>query len=107
MPLTACPLCTAEASVETAWSLLDPTRLDEWWDARLRCVTPDGPLAPGQRLEAVTGPFGIFSVTFDVLEVDPSAHWLHWLLRMPLGIMDDQTITMTPLGPDRCQITYG
>ena len=49
----ACPTCIANASIEAAWSLLDPAHLDEWWDARTRCVTPQGPLSPGQRIEAI------------------------------------------------------
>src|SRR5262249_59641144 len=87
MPLTVCPMCVAEAPVEVAWSLLDPARLDEWWDAKVRRVTPEGPLSPGQRIEASTAPFGMFTTTLDVLEVDAVAHRLHWVARLPLGLI--------------------
>jgi hypothetical protein len=107
MLLTACPMCVADAPIGVAWSLFEPTRLDEWWDAKLRRVTPEGPLAPGQRIEASTGPLGMFSFTWDVLEVDAAAHRLRLLIRVPFGIRNDETVTMAPLGPGRCRISFG
>ena len=107
MPPTACPTCVADAPVEMAWSLLDPGRLDDWWDARTRRVTPPGPLTPGQRLVLSAGPFGMFRTAFDVLDVDPVAHRLHALIRLPFGISNDETVTMAPLGPARCRISFG
>jgi hypothetical protein len=107
MPPTACPTCIAEAPVEVAWSLMDPAHLDEWWDAKTRRVTPAGPLSPGQRIEATAGPLGLFSVTCDVLEVDPVAHRLHLWIRLPFGMINDEILTMAPLGPDRCRISFG
>jgi hypothetical protein len=107
MPPTACPTCVADAPIDVAWSLLDPARLDEWWDAKTRRVTPAGPLAPGQRIEARTGPLGMFRFTWDVLEVDAGAHRLRLLIRVPFGIRNEETITMAPLGPGQCRISFG
>ena len=107
MPPIACPTCIADAPVEVAWSLFDPARLDEWWDAETRRVMPEGPLSPGQRIEAATGPLGMFTVTADVLEVDPVAHRLRMSIRLPFGMINDETITMAPLEPDRCRISFG
>jgi hypothetical protein len=104
---TACPMCVADAPVEVAWSLFDPTRLDEWWPAKLRRVTPAGPLALGQRIEGSTGPLGLFTFTWDVLEVDPAAHRLHLLIRVPFGITNDETVLMAPLGAEQCRISFG
>jgi hypothetical protein len=106
MPL-ACPMCIADAPIEVAWSLFDPARLDEWWGAKVRRVAPEGPLAPGQRIEGTTGPFGMFAFSWDVLEVDPAAHRLHLLIRVPFGIVNDETVTMAPLGPGQCRISFG
>ena len=103
----ACPMCVAEAPLEVAWSLFEPAHLDEWWDAKVRRVTPAGPLSAGQRIEASTGPFGMFSVTLEVLEVDPAAHRLCYLSRLPFGITNHQTTVLAPLGPDRCRISFG
>jgi hypothetical protein len=106
MPL-ACPMCVADAPVEVAWSLFDPARLDEWWDAKVRRVEPQGPLALGQRIEGTTGPFGMFAFSWEVLEVDPNAYRLHLLIRVPFGIINDETVTLAPLGPARCRIGFG
>jgi hypothetical protein len=90
-----------------AWSLLEPARLDEWWDAKTRRVTPEGPLAPGQRIEASAGPLGMFAVTADVLDIDPAAHRLHMRIRLPFGIVNDEILTMAPLGSEQCRISFG
>jgi hypothetical protein len=106
MPL-ACPMCIADAPIEVVWSLFDPARLDDWWDAKTRRVAPEGPLSPGQRIVASAGPLGMFTVTCDVLEVDTGAHRLCLLLRLPFGIVLDETVTMAPLGPGQCRIRFG
>jgi hypothetical protein len=87
------------APLEVVWSLLEPRRLSEWLDVRIRRVTPEGPLAMRQRIEASTGPLDLFSVTFNV-------HRLHLLICPPLGIVNDETVTMMPLGPDRRRISF-
>ncbi len=107
MPPTACPTCIAEAPVEVAWSLFDPARLDDWWDAKTRRVTPGGPLSAGQRIEAAAGPLGMFAVTADVLEVDQVARRIRMAIRLPFGMVNDETVTMATLGPDRCRISFG
>jgi len=107
MPPTACPTCIADAPIEVAWSLFHPAHLDEWWDAKTRRVMPEGPLSPGQCTEAATGRLGMFTVTADVLEVDPVAHRLHMVIRLPFGMINDETVTMAPLGPDRCRSSFG
>jgi hypothetical protein len=107
MTLTVCPACIADAPVEVAWSLFDPARLDEWWDAKTRRVTPEGPLAPGQRIEASAGPLRMFTFTWDVLEVDAGAHRLRLLMRLPFGVVHDETVSMAPLGPGQCRISFG
>jgi hypothetical protein len=103
----ACPACTADAPIEVAWSLWNPARLDEWWNAKTRRVTPQGPLTPGQRIAAVTGPLGMFAVTCEVLEVDHSANRVRMLCRLPFGIVNDQTTSIVPLGPAQCRISFG
>ena len=104
---TACPTCVAEAPASVAWTLLDPSRLDEWWDGRTRRVTPLGALTPGQRIEVAAGPLGLFRPTLDVVEVDPAGHRVRFRIRLPFGMRNDQTISITPLGPSRCRIGFG
>jgi hypothetical protein len=49
----------------------------------------------------------MFAFSWDVLEVDPAAHRLRLLIRVPFGIVNDETVTMATLGPDRCRIGFG
>lgn len=110
MPLTACPISVVDAPIQVVWSLLSPAHLDDWWDAKVRSVTPvtpDGPLSKGQRIEAGSGPWGRFTVIMDVLDVDAEEHRARLLIRLPFGIVNDQTISMVQLGPDRCRVGYG
>ncbi|MBV9124866.1 MAG: SRPBCC family protein [Planctomycetes bacterium] len=107
MSLTVCPTCIANAPIEAAWSLLDPAHFDEWWDARTRRVTPEGPLAPGQRIEVSAGPLGLFTIPIDVLEVDPEAHRVRFMVHLPFGISNDQTTVLKAFGPDQCRISFG
>lgn len=110
MPLTACPIAVVDAPVSVVWALLSPAHLDDWWDAKVRRVTPvtsDGPLSKGQRIEAGSGPWEMFGITMDVLDVDPEEHRARLLIRLPFGIVNDETISMVPLGPYRCRVGYG
>ena len=107
MPLIACPTDVVDAPTDVAWSMMDPARLDTWWDARVRRVVPAGPLSKGQRVEAGAGPGFALGLTMDVLEVDHDAHRARLLIRLPLGVVNDEMVTMTPLGPDRCRVTFG
>lgn len=107
MAPTPCPTCIAQASCAVVWSLFDPAHLDEWWDAKTRRVTPQGPLRSGRRIEAVVGPLGMFAIKADVIEVDPAAGRLRMVIRLPFGMINNETVTLVPLGPDRCRITFG
>jgi hypothetical protein len=107
MSLLACPACVADAPAEVVWSLLDPARLDEWWGIRTVRVSPRGPLSAGQRLECRSGPLGMFAVAAEVLDVDQAARRLHWSVRLPFGVVNDQTTSVAPLGPSRCRISFG
>jgi hypothetical protein len=54
-----------------------------------------------------TGPLGVFPFTWDMLEVDPAAHRLRLLIRVPFGIRHDETIVMAPLRAEQCRIRFG
>ncbi len=104
---TDTPTCIADAPIEVARSLFDPGRLDGWRHAKTRRGPPGGPLSAGQRIEAVAGPLGRSAVTADVLEVDPGVRRIRMSIRLPFGMINDETVTMAPHGPDRCRISFG
>jgi hypothetical protein len=104
--ITVCPTTVAEAPADVVWRLLEPAHLDEWWDAKTRSITPPGNMAVGQRVEARTGPLSVFKIAAAITEVDPAAHRVRIVVTMPFGVTNDETVTLTPLAPDRCRITF-
>ena len=56
---------------------------------------PPGPVRAGQHLRFEAPFLGrALGVTMDVREVDPERRRLHLLVRLPFGIVNDETITM-------------
>ncbi len=108
MIVTACPAAVVEAPRAAVWELLgSPESLERWVDARLVSAEPPGPVQPGQRLRFVTGFLARqFPVVMDVREVEPAAR-LHLLVRLPFGVVNDETITMAEVGPGRTLVRFG
>jgi hypothetical protein len=108
MTISVCPADEINASVDQVWSLLEsPARFDAWWDARVVAAVPPGPMAPGQHIEARAK--GIFParVQCDVTAVDAVKHQLQMTARLPFGVVDHLTFTVTPIGPDRSLVRFG
>lgn len=107
--LSVCPAAVVHAPVERVWGLLtDPESLDLWVDATLVAAEPDGPVQPGQRLHLVTRALGwSFAVTIEVVEVDSERRRLRLLVTLPLGIVNDETITLAEAGEDRTAVRFG
>ena len=108
MSVTACPIETVAAPAEVVWSVLSrPEAIDRWADAKLVRAIPEGPLAAGQRIELSAGPLGAFRVWWDIKEVAPAEGRIRMLVTLPFGVLNDETITWMPLGPDRCRVQFG
>jgi uncharacterized protein YndB with AHSA1/START domain len=109
VPVSVCPIAEVAVSADRVWSLLaEPKQFDLWWDAKVTSADPPGPLAPGQRINAVTRAFGRdFHVWMEVVEVDPAHHRLRIDAHLPLGLVDHATLTATPLGPGRARLSFG
>jgi uncharacterized protein YndB with AHSA1/START domain len=108
MAISVCPGDEVRASADEVWSLLeDPARLDAWWDARVLEATPPGPLRPGQHIEARAK--GVFParIQFDVTAVDTAQRRIQMTARLPFGIVDHVTLTVTASGPDRSFVRFG
>ena len=103
--IRACPFGEAGVSADAAWSYVTETsKLDSWWDARMVSVVPAGPMTVGQHIEARANGLRI---TLDVLEVDASSRTVRLFVRLPLGITNDVTVSISPLQPNRCAIGFG
>ena len=103
--IRACPFGEVGVSADVAWAyVIDTSKLDSWWDARLVSAEPTGPMVVGQRIEARAN--GL-RVTLDVLEVDAPSRTVRFLVRLPLGITDEVTVAISPVEPHRCAIGFG
>src|SRR5678815_5482604 len=105
--ISTCPMAVVEAPADVVFArIVDPNRLDEWWDARTATVEPPGPMQPGQHITATTVGFGrTWTVTFDVIAVDAPARQVVLVAHLPLGITDRATLTCTPLDDRRTQLS--
>jgi hypothetical protein len=109
MGFSMCPIAVVAAPVEIVWELLaDPARYDAWWDARTVRIEPQGPAAPGQIVHAKTVGLGrTWDVTLQVEAVDPAQHQVRLHITLPLGIINDNTITCTPVDANSTRVAFG
>jgi uncharacterized protein YndB with AHSA1/START domain len=107
--LSVCPTEDIAAPLDEVWSLLvDPGKLDLWWDAKLQRMRPVGTMVPGQLIDAA--PRGLlkkFHIGLVVKDVDRAQHRLTFVASLPLGITDDVTISCMSLGASRCRVSFG
>lgn len=109
MNLSICPAAVVAAPVESVWELLaDPALYDEWWDARAERIVPEGKAVPGQVVYGKASAFGIKgNVTLRVEMVNPIKHQIQFLVRIPLGTINHQTTTCTPIDASSCRVQFG
>jgi hypothetical protein len=108
--LRVCPVAEIGAPLDEVWRLLvDPEKLDLWWDAKLRSASPAGTMVPGQIIEAGTQTFfkEFLTIRLAVKEVDHAEHRLRLVASIPLGIIDHVAISCAPLGENRCRVSFG
>jgi len=107
--VSVCPSALVEAPVERVWQLLaSPKAFDTWVNLTLVSADPEGPTRAGQRLVFAGPTFARWlRVTIDVLEVDAERWRLHLLVHVPLGLVNDETITMSEAGEGRTLVRFG
>ena len=109
MGFTLCPEAVVAAPVESVWELLsEPTLYDEWWDACMERIVPEGKASPGQMLYAKTSALGRkWDVTLRVEMVNPEKHQIQLHVTLPLGIVNHATITSTAIDTASCRVQFG
>ena len=107
--VSVCPSAVVEAPPERVWELMTrPESFDLWTDAALVVADPAGGAAPGQELHLVTRALGwTFAVQISVREVDAERRRLRFLVTLPFGIVNDETITMVDAGDGRTLVRFG
>ncbi len=95
--------------MEIVWGLLTrPESYDTWADAKLVAAEPEGDVRPGQHLRLVTRAIGLtFAITMDVLDVDAEHRRLHLIINLPLGVVNDEMITLADAGKRRTLVRFG
>jgi hypothetical protein len=109
MTISVCPIATVAAPAETVWAVLTtPNEYGEWWQAHTERVTPPGTAAPGQRVTAHVGRFGLrLPVTVDVLARDDDARALDLRTTLPFGLVVRNHLVVAPLDPHSSRLTFG
>jgi uncharacterized protein YndB with AHSA1/START domain len=97
------PTDVIAAPVERVWDLLtQPERLAQWSGTTFT-RGPHGALATGDRLTFTR--FGL-RVRFDVRAIEPR-RTLSIDVRLPLGVVNHETIRIAPLEGGRCRVSFG
>jgi hypothetical protein len=109
MGFTVCPATVVAAPVETVWELLkEPALYDTWWDARTERIVPEGEATPGQMVYARTTALGrTWDVTLKVEAVRPERHQIQLYVRLPLGLINQNTITCAEIDATSCRVQFG
>jgi hypothetical protein len=107
--VTVCPSAVVAAPASRVWAFLTtPEARDEWLGATLVEAHPDGPLQPGQRLTLrAVAPIVRPRIEWEVREVDREAGRVRLLVRAPLGLVNDETITISEPVPGRTLVRFG
>ena len=109
MGLSVCPIATVAAPIEIVWELVsNPSRWDEWADAKTERIVPEGPASPGQVVSVTSRALGrTWCVSFRIEQVNPDKHQLLSLVTFPLWIMLHETIICTSTNATSCRVQYG
>jgi len=109
MTVSVCPSAIVSAPPERVWELLtSPEGVDAWVDAAVVAAEPDGPARPGQRLRLEASALGRrWPITIDVLEVDSERRRLHFRVDLPLGLVNDETMTMAAVDDGKTLVRFG
>src|SRR5260370_35322652 len=97
MVVNVCPAAVTPAPPERVWRVLTtPERFSEWNDATFVSADPPGPVKPGQTLHFTAPAFGRKGPgTMEVRAPDPQPRWIDILVRLPLGVVNHEPITLT------------
>jgi uncharacterized protein YndB with AHSA1/START domain len=107
--LSVCPSAVVQAPAPRVWSLLTrPEGLDEWLDGIVVGAEPEGGARPGQLIHLVTSALSLrFAVTIEVVEVDVERRRLGLRVELPLGLVNDEVVTLTDLGDGTTLVRFG
>jgi uncharacterized protein YndB with AHSA1/START domain len=109
MPISVCPAAVVAAPVEKVWEvLMQPSSYDKWLDMHTILIEPEGPAVAGQTIHAWTRAFGKkWDVSPSITLVNAEKHQIGFDVKLPLGVMEQTTMTCTPIDATSCQVRFG
>lgn len=95
--VNVCPAGVTSASPARVWAVLTtPERFGEWNDATYVSSDPPGPVRAGQAIHATARGFGrAWQVEIEVRDLDPQRRWIDLVVRLPLGLVNHERVTLT------------
>jgi len=108
MIVNVCPSKIAEAPLEAIWQVLvNAERYGDWAEAEVVRVHPAGPATTGQRIELAPRAFGRrWHATIEVARIDPECRWIDLVARTPLGIVNREHITLSPVDSGQTLVRF-
>lgn len=96
MNVSVCPADTVRAPAEVVWRMLTED-YGAWAEGRVESISPPGPPSPGQVVVFASPALGLtFRLRFEVVGVDAQRHRLGLDVRLPLGIVNHEMVTIDP-----------
>ena len=97
MIVNVCPAATTTSPPERIWTVLTtPERFEEWQGARFVSAEPPGPIEAGQVINLSAHGLGRWwPVRIDVRDVDPQHRWVDLVVHLPLGVVNQEHVTLT------------
>jgi uncharacterized protein YndB with AHSA1/START domain len=103
--IAACPTDVVHVPADRIWDFLTTPRELAAWSGTMLVEAPEHELRAGDRLVLGAGTGGRLRVIFHVREaVRPQLLSLD--IRLPLGVTNDETVRISPIGSTECRVTF-
>jgi hypothetical protein len=95
--VNVCPAAMTGAMPDRVWLVITtPERFEDWQDARFVGADPPGLVHAGQVITLAARGYGReWPVTIDVLGLDSNRRWIDLRVHLPLGIVNEEHVTLT------------
>ena len=105
MSIATCPTEIIAAPLERVWEALTRADLLAAWSHAKLGQGPSRPLEAGDAVVLGVGIGHRLQVTIEVKGVEPFRQ-LTLDVRLPLGVVNHEVVVVTPLGMERCRVTF-
>jgi hypothetical protein len=109
MAVYICPAAVVAAPCARVWEVLMNLPANAGWlDAEVQSVEPPGSLRPGQTLRLSARGLGRqWPVTMTIDEVGEARQVIALRVALPLGILNRERISCSPVSETTCRVQFG